>query len=85
MDVKFYMTTRQKEVFDCLQATHAQYFLLVIPIDGPCQYMSPVKYRTILKYRLMIPLFPVDEVFSIFCKACLDTFGEHVIHCKELL
>ncbi|GJY73665.1 hypothetical protein Tco_0478096 [Tanacetum coccineum] len=46
--------------------------------------MLPVEYRTILKYRLMIPLFPVDMICPICRKACLDSFGEHAIHCKEL-
>ncbi|KAF5782408.1 hypothetical protein HanXRQr2_Chr11g0495521 [Helianthus annuus] len=50
-----------KAVFECLRAPHAQDFLLAIPIDGLGQHMSPVEYRTILKYRLVIPLFPVDE------------------------
>ncbi|GJS29937.1 putative reverse transcriptase domain-containing protein [Tanacetum coccineum] len=43
-----------------------------------------VEYRTILKYRLMIPLFPVDAICPVCHKACLDSFGEHAIHCKEL-
>jgi len=43
-----------------------------------------MEYRTILRYRLMIPLYPIDEVCTICRKACLDTFGEYVIHCKEL-
>ncbi|KAJ0745299.1 putative exostosin [Helianthus annuus] len=46
--------------------------------------ISPVEYRTILKYRLMIPLFPVDEVCTVCHKACLDSFREHAIHCREL-
>jgi hypothetical protein len=41
--------------------------------------ISPVEYRTILRYRPMIPLFPIDEVCPVCCKACLDTFGEHVV------
>ncbi|GKB61712.1 hypothetical protein Tco_0917898 [Tanacetum coccineum] len=45
---------------------------------------SPVEYRTILKYRLMIPLFPVDAICLVCHKACLDSFGEHAVHCKEL-
>nr|GEV21290.1 reverse transcriptase domain-containing protein [Tanacetum cinerariifolium] len=43
------------------------------------------EYRTILKYRLMIPLFPVDAICPVCRKASLDSFGEHVVHCKELL
>ena len=42
MEVKFDMTTRQKTIFGCLQAAHAQDFLLAIPIDGIGQHMSPV-------------------------------------------
>ena len=32
----------------------------------------------------MIPRFPIDEVCPVCRKMCLDTFGEHVVHCKEL-
>ncbi|GJV46673.1 hypothetical protein Tco_1431209 [Tanacetum coccineum] len=67
-----------------LRAPHAQDFLLAIPIDGLGQHMSPVEYRSILKYRLMIPLFSVDAICPVCRKACLDSFGEHVVHCKEL-
>ncbi|GKB58605.1 hypothetical protein Tco_0914791 [Tanacetum coccineum] len=84
MEVHFDMTMRQKAVFECLRAPHAQDFLLAIPIDGLSQHMSSVEYRTILKYRLMIPLFPVDAICPVCRKACLDSFGEHAIHCKEL-
>ena len=78
------MSVRQKAVFECLQAPHAQDFLLAIPIDGLGQHMSSIEYRTILKYRLMIPIFPNDEICPICRKACLDSFGEHAVHCKEL-
>jgi len=76
MEVKFDMTTRQNTIFGCVQAAHAQDFLLAIPIDGLGQHMSPVEYRTILRYRLMFPLFLIDEVCPVCRKACLDTFGE---------
>ncbi|GJZ95308.1 putative reverse transcriptase domain-containing protein [Tanacetum coccineum] len=82
MEVHFDMTMRQKA--ECLRAPHAQDFLLAIPIYGLGQHMSPVEYRTILKYRLMIPLFPVDAICPVCHKACLDSFAEHAVHCKEL-
>jgi hypothetical protein len=41
------MITRHKTILGCLQATHAQDFLLVIPIDGLGQRMSSIEYRTI--------------------------------------
>ncbi|GKB46371.1 hypothetical protein Tco_0897124, partial [Tanacetum coccineum] len=84
MEVHFDMTMRQEAVFECLCAPHAQDFLLAIPIDGLGQHMSLVEYRTILKYLLMIPLFLVDAICPVCHKACLDSFGEHAVHCKEL-
>nr|GEW23447.1 hypothetical protein [Tanacetum cinerariifolium] len=84
MKVHFDMTMRQKTVFECLRAPHAHDFLLAIPIDRLGQHMSPVEYPTILKYRLMIPLFPVNAICPVCRKACLDSFGEHAVHCKEL-
>ncbi|XP_052627549.1 uncharacterized protein LOC128134140 [Lactuca sativa] len=70
MEMHFDMTARQKAVFQCLRAPHAQDFLLAIPIDGLGQHMSPVEYRIILKYRLMIPIFPADEI----CPVCRKGF-----------
>ncbi|KAK2414882.1 hypothetical protein QL285_037419 [Trifolium repens] len=84
MEVDFNMTTREKTVFECLKAEHAQGFLFAIPIDGLGQHMSPIEYCTIFSYRLMILLFPTDEVCPMCRKACLDTFGEHATHCREL-
>nr|GEU69496.1 auxilin-like protein [Tanacetum cinerariifolium] len=84
MKVHFDMTMRQIAVFECLRAPHAQDFLLAIPIDGLGQHMSPVEYRTILKYRLGISLFFVDAICPVCRKACLNSFGEHAVHCKEL-
>jgi hypothetical protein len=46
--------------------------------------MSPVKYRITLKYRLIVPLFPIGEVCLVYRKACLDNFVEHAVHCREL-
>ncbi|GJR88096.1 hypothetical protein Tco_0212107 [Tanacetum coccineum] len=43
------MTVRQKAVFECLRAPHAQDFLLAILMDVLGQHMSPVEYRSILK------------------------------------
>ncbi|MCI42729.1 auxilin-like protein, partial [Trifolium medium] len=84
MEVDFVMIRRQKVVFGSLKEAHAQDFLLAIPIDGLGQNMSPVEYRTILKYRLMILLFSKDEVCPVCRKTCLDTIWEHAVHCREL-
>ena len=47
--------------------------------------MSPIEYRSVLKYRLMIQLYPIDGTCHMpNCRKPLDVFGEHVVHCKEL-
>nr|GEX09864.1 auxilin-like protein [Tanacetum cinerariifolium] len=83
MKVHFDMTMRQKAVLSVC-APHARDFLLAILIDGLGQHMSPLKYRTILKYRLMIILSLVYAICHVCRKACFDSFGEHAVHCKEL-
>ncbi|GJW62444.1 hypothetical protein Tco_0111779 [Tanacetum coccineum] len=85
MEVHFDITMRHKAIFECLRAPHAQVFLLAIFIDGFGQHMSPMEYHTILKYRLMIPLFPVDAICLVCCKVCLDSFGKNAVNCKEIL
>ncbi|GJU77605.1 putative reverse transcriptase domain-containing protein [Tanacetum coccineum] len=45
------MTVRQKAVFECLRAQHAQDLLLAIRIDELGQHMSPLQYRTILSWK----------------------------------
>ncbi|KAJ0576796.1 putative exostosin [Helianthus annuus] len=47
--------------------------------------MSVVEYQAILKCRMMVPFFPVDDPCPVCRKSCLDFFGEHTVHCKELL
>nr|GFA39901.1 putative reverse transcriptase domain-containing protein [Tanacetum cinerariifolium] len=84
MEIHFDMTMRHKAVFKCLRAPRAQNFLLAILINGLGQHMSTVEYRIILKYRLMISLFSVDAICAVCRKACLDSFWEHAVHCKEL-
>ncbi|XP_076897210.1 uncharacterized protein LOC143550455 [Bidens hawaiensis] len=46
--------------------------------------LKRMEYRAILKYRLMVPLYPVDDPCPVCRKACLDSFGEHAVHYKEL-
>jgi len=85
MKVKFEMTTRQKTVLGCLQAAQTYDFLLDIAIDELSQHMPPVEYRTILKYYLMVSLFPIDEVCPLCPKTCMNTYGEHVIHVSSFM
>lgn len=68
-----------------MQKTHTENFLLDIPIDELGHHISSVEYRTIFKNLLMIFLFPIDDVYPFYRKVCLDTFGKHTLHCRELL
>ncbi|KAJ0457724.1 hypothetical protein HanIR_Chr15g0776981 [Helianthus annuus] len=45
--------------------------------------MLVVEYLPILKYHLMILMFPNDETCPVCRKACLDKYGEHALHCRE--
>ncbi|GJY72460.1 hypothetical protein Tco_0476163 [Tanacetum coccineum] len=81
MKVHFDMTMRQKAV-ECLRAPHTQDFLLAIHIDSLGQHMSPMEYRIILKYRLLIPLFPVDAICLVCRKTCLDSFEKYTVNCE---
>ncbi|GJW13903.1 hypothetical protein Tco_0018036 [Tanacetum coccineum] len=76
--VSFDLSPHQKAVVECPRAPRAQNFLTVIPIEGLGQHMSALKYQTILKYRLIIPLFPVDEP----CPVCRKAMGKHA--CVDL-
>jgi hypothetical protein len=61
---------------------YARDFLLAILIDGLGQHMSSVKYRTILRYRLIISLFSIDEVCHVCRKVCL---GYTLLECMSFI
>jgi len=75
---------RQKANLGCLQAAYAHDYLLAISINELGQHISIMEYRTILRCRLITPQFHIDAVCLVCHKACLNTFGEHAVHCKEL-
>jgi len=50
-------------------------------MDELDQQMSPVEYRTILKYNIMILSYPINEVCLVWRNTFLDTFDENAIHC----
>lgn len=46
--------------------------------------MPPIEYHTILLHRVKILLLSIDEIYLVFRKALLYTFGEHTIRYKKL-
>lgn len=63
-------------------STH--HFPTTILIYGHGQHMSPMEYHDIFEYRLLIPLFTLEETCPVCRKECLDSFGEHTVHYNEL-
>ena len=83
LEREFELSARQKAVIGCVQSEHAKDFLLAIPMEGLGQRMTPVEYRAILRYRLMIPLYSDGELCPVCKKSRLDAFGDHAAHCKH--
>lgn len=54
-------------------------FLLMVLVSI-CRLWSIMLSSSI---AFLIPLFPVDETCLVCRNACLDSFGEHQVHCKE--
>jgi hypothetical protein len=68
MEVNFQLTTGQKAIFECLQAAHAQNFLLAIPIEGLCQHMSKAVSKWILQQLYIeCKLHPLSISGSLSC------------------
>lgn len=76
----FSMTERDSILWQCNRKDHAQDYLKVVPIQGLNQTAGPHQFRSVLQYRLGIPLFDDDSLYSC-CKRIMDRFGDHAIHC----
>ncbi|GKC21173.1 hypothetical protein Tco_1023323 [Tanacetum coccineum] len=78
LEVSFDLSPRQKAVVECLRAPRAQNFLTIIPIEGLGQHISALEYRTILKYRLMIPLHDLvrDVLYDVLKRAGISSKKE---------
>lgn len=54
--------------------------ILGVLVDRLDKHIPPIEYRTISRYSLMVPLSSINDVFLVYHKAFMDTFGEHAIH-----
>jgi hypothetical protein len=79
------LTIRQKTIFRCFcrLPMFKIFFSYLNRWFRPTYVPDKVSYY-ILKYRMMISLFSIDEVCCVCQKACLDRFEEHVVYCREL-
>ena len=80
---KYGLSSRQVALLSCVREPHAQDFLFTIPIDGLGQRMNPRQFRSVLCYRLAVPLFSEGSL----CPSCsvhrMDQWGDHAIHCSS--
>lgn len=76
---RFNMTARDSMLWKSNKLKHAQDYLLPIPIYGLNQTLVPRQFRSVLNYRLGIPLFRENSRCSV-CKRDMDIFGDHALH-----
>ncbi|ORY23253.1 hypothetical protein BCR33DRAFT_748486 [Rhizoclosmatium globosum] len=59
---------------------YASSFLLALPMEGLHLVMSPVEYRAILRYRLLMPLY-TGRRRCRHCEHVMDLFGDNAFCC----
>ncbi|GJY21513.1 hypothetical protein Tco_0394079 [Tanacetum coccineum] len=77
---KYSLSPRQVAILSCIRAPHAQDFLFTTSIDGLGQRMNHRQFRSVLCYRLAVPMFSEGSL----CPSCnahqMDQWGDHVVH-----
>ncbi|GJT48789.1 hypothetical protein Tco_0974946 [Tanacetum coccineum] len=80
---KYSLSPRQVSILSCIRAPHAQDFIFTIPIDGLGQRMNHRQFRSVLCYRLSVPMFSEGSL----CLSCtahrMDQWGDHAVHCSS--
>lgn len=76
---KFTLSARDTTLWQSNKVVHALDFLKAIPIVGLNQTLGPRQFRSILQYKLGVPLFGEDSTCPC-CNHAMDIFGDHVIH-----
>ncbi|PWA89467.1 hypothetical protein CTI12_AA111330 [Artemisia annua] len=80
---KYSLSPRHVAILSSIRPPHAQDFLFTIPIDGLGQKMNPCQFRSVLCYRLTVPMFPEGSL----CPSCnvhrMDQWGDHAVHCSS--
>ncbi|XP_026416285.1 uncharacterized protein LOC113311695 [Papaver somniferum] len=82
MRTSYTLSTRDSILWQCNKKPHAQDYLKAIPIQGLNQSIGPRQFRSVLQYRLGIPIFEENSTCSC-CKREMDRFGDHTIHCAS--
>ncbi|GJR47306.1 hypothetical protein Tco_1315409 [Tanacetum coccineum] len=78
VESSFSLSPRQMDLWQSQREDHTSDWLRVVPISGLGQTMNGKTYRSVLCYRLGVPLFSVSKP----CSACSrvfagDIYGDH--------
>ncbi|GJV44339.1 ankyrin repeat-containing protein ITN1-like protein [Tanacetum coccineum] len=82
----FSLSPRQMALWQSQKEDHTSDWLRVVPISGLGQTMNGKTYRSVLCYRLGVPLFSASKP----CSACSrvfagDIYGDHAVSCAEII
>lgn len=78
----FFMSDRDTILWQCNRMDNAHDYLKAIPISGLNKAMGPRQFRSVIQYRLGIPLFEEDSTCAC-CNRLTDRFGNHALHCAS--
>ena len=56
--------------------------LLAAPVPGLQQTLGGLHYRSLLRYRLCMQMFP-DDASCLSCQAPMDIFADHALLCRK--
>lgn len=83
LPTRYTLSARESTMWHCSRTTHAMDFLKAMPIHGFNQAVGPRQFRSVLQYRLCIPLFTTDSQCTR-CNRDMDIYGDHALHCARL-
>ncbi|GJY22392.1 putative reverse transcriptase domain-containing protein [Tanacetum coccineum] len=86
VESSFSLSPRQMALWQSQREDHTSDWLRVVPISGLGQTMNGKTYRSVLCYRLGVPLFSVSKP----CSACSrvfagDIYGDHAVSCAGII
>ncbi|GKA07179.1 putative reverse transcriptase domain-containing protein [Tanacetum coccineum] len=80
------LSPRQMALWQSQKEDHTSDWLRVVPISGLGQTMNGKTYRSVLCYRLGVPLFSVSKPCSACSRVFIeDIYGDHAISCAGII
>ncbi|GJT99500.1 hypothetical protein Tco_1109839 [Tanacetum coccineum] len=80
------LSPRQMALWQSQREDHTSDWLRVVPISGLGQTMNGKTYRSVLCYRLGVPLFSVSTPCSTCSRVFVgDIYGDHAVSCAGII